>query len=234
MHFIGVDLSWSPKNKSGYAVLKEKNHKLIRVESGIFQELEEFVSIYKKYENSYVAIDAPLIVPNEKGSRKAEHYLNKEYSKFNAGAYHCNRKLLSKYNRNTIPRGEELIKKLDITCDPNLIGKRMNLAFEVYPHSSLVSLFNLKKIIQYKKKKGRKKQFLIDQMRIYAKHLNSLNIENCYFQISDTITEKKRKEIEDIWDGYTCAYIAYYAFKNKSQIKVFGDENGHIVTIHKV
>lgn len=234
MYFIGVDLSWSPKNKSGYAVLRESNLQPEKIESGTFNNLEEFITIFNKYKKCYVAIDAPLIIPNDAGSRKAEHLLNKEYAKYNAGAYHCNRNLLSKYNLNTIPRGEELIKMLKIPCNPELIGKNKSISFEVYPHSSLVSLFNLNEIIKYKKKKKRNKQFLIEQMQIYGNYLSSLNIKNTDFSLPEKLTEKNRKEIEDEWDAITCAYIAYYSWKNPSKIKIFGDKNGHIVSIHKL
>lgn len=135
--WVGIDLAWSPRNKSGVAVYDGK--KILH--TAWVKDLQEIIWIVMMYRPGVVAIDAPLHVHNETGNRKAEQELNKVFRKFDAGAHPANRTLLGKYN-NGLPRGEELEKCLNcFTC------------IEVYPHAASIRYFNLPKIIKYKRDK---------------------------------------------------------------------------------
>ena len=42
----------------------------------------------------WVAIDAPLVVPNATGQRPVDRLVTRQYGRFHAGAYPANRRLL--------------------------------------------------------------------------------------------------------------------------------------------
>lgn len=61
--------------------------------------------------NTIVAIDAPLVVPNKKGRRIADDLVSKLFREYHAGAYPANRERLSSWTGKI--RGEEIYKLLE-------------------------------------------------------------------------------------------------------------------------
>ncbi|WP_256440527.1 DUF429 domain-containing protein [Jeotgalicoccus sp. WY2] len=97
MKFIGIDLAWTYKNESGICVMDESGEVLI-LESAVFSD-EEIINITKSYgdEKLYIAIDAPLVVNNETGSRQAERDLLKgRINGHRVYAFNSNRTFLTK------------------------------------------------------------------------------------------------------------------------------------------
>ena len=145
MYFVGIDLAWSTKNGTGLAII-EGNKKEAKVlysdvvltDEEIIRHIQEKV----KDKKAFIAIDAPLIVPNEEGRRVAEAVVGQLFRKYHAGAHPSNRKRLSQWS-GTI-RGEELVKKLTaIGFDHNPSIEKFEATrkcFEVYPHPSMVVL----------------------------------------------------------------------------------------------
>jgi predicted RNase H-like nuclease len=109
--------------------------------------------------------------------------------------------------------------------------------FEVYPHPSMVVLFNLNKILRYKAKPKRSLEFRIKEFDRYKSLLKGL--KNPVLKIKDkrinadlgkmTITELKG--YEDMLDAVFCAYIAYYYWVNPDRCAVLGNmKDGYIMT----
>src|SRR5699024_8872028 len=77
MIFIGIDLAWKYKNETGVCVIGERG-KVEYLDAQIYSN-EEIIEIVKSCDDKkiFIAIDAPLIVNNEAGSRTAERALMK-------------------------------------------------------------------------------------------------------------------------------------------------------------
>jgi len=89
MRFVGLDLAWSSRNPSGVVVLASG-------EEGVWipthwsaglkddQELLGFIREAVGMEPALIAIDAPLIVLNETGTRPCDRELSQAYRKWGA------------------------------------------------------------------------------------------------------------------------------------------------------
>lgn len=245
MFFVGIDLAWSEKNLSGVAVFEGDEEtmqfrcaNILRADSEILDFIEGSVG----EKPALIAIDAPLIVPNEDGRRIADAQVCDFFGKYNAGAYPASRKLFLQWGE-TI-RGEELSRKLEslgFKQDPYFTknDKGSRKFFEVYPHPAMVVIFNLREIIRYKKKKGRPYETVWDEFQRYQKCLKKLETDFPELRISSELIEKNiiglkgkaLKNIEDQLDAVFCAYIAYYAWAYREKCTVFGNLNeGYILS----
>jgi len=244
MYFVGLDLAWSTKNGTGIAILKGDKEKAEYLSSTIAFSDEDIINFIKneiKDKDAFIAIDAPLIVPNEEGRRLAEVLVGKLFRKYNAGAHPANRRRLSSWT-GTI-RGEEISKLLEnngFTHNPEIKkleqGKKF---FEVYPHPSIVVLFNLDSILKYKAKPRRDYNFRYKEFEKYQEHLKNLESKKTKLFLPDEITNKNinglkakaLKNHEDLLDAIFCAYIAYYAWINPEKCAVLGNmKEGYILT----
>ena len=127
-----------------------------------------------------MAVDAPLRVPNETGSRACDRALSAEWRQFHAGAYPANRRLLA---RNGIVRGEALAAALTERFqfnETNVVPRRTKarLVCEVYPHPALVSLFGLGRILKYKRGRGRSYEERWPEFERYRSLLRGLRKAN--------------------------------------------------------
>lgn len=241
MLFIGIDLAWSTKNTSGIAVIEggEKRGRLLSADL-VFsdQDIVEYVKSNVGENDSFIAIDAPLIVPNESGRRKAEEIVGKLFRRYNAGAHPSNRKRLSQWSGKI--RGEEISKLLErqgFKHDPYIKKfEKSKKFFEVYPHPSMVVLFNLEKIIPYKSKPKRDYESrwnAFERYQMLMKRIDAPSLELNGF--ADANVRKLRasnlKNYEDKLDAVFCAYIAYYCWSNPSKCEVLGSlKEGYILT----
>ena len=242
MYFVGIDLAWSEKNNTGISILKGNKKRAEVVYSSIVGSDEEILKIIKSKidnENALIAIDAPLIVPNEEGRRLAEALVGNLFRRYNAGAHPANRKRLSQWS-GTI-RGEELSKILEksgFRHDPYIKKfEDSRKFFEVYPHPSTVVLFKLDKILQYKNKPNRDYPFRYNEFKKYKTYLENLKnpeliLPNEIININvEELKAKKLKNYEDILDSIFCAYIAYYSWVNPERCSVLGNmKQGYIMT----
>ena len=244
MLFIGIDLAWSEKNATGIAVLKGDKNKAELCFGDTLLSDNEIISCVKKYvkdKNAFIAIDAPLIVPNEEGRRHAEALTGMLFRKYDAGAHPSNRKRLSQWSGKI--RGEEisrLLEKNKFKQDPYIKKfERTRKFFEVYPHPSMVVLFKLDKILQYKSKPKRDYAFLYKEFRKYQKYLKDLEKKRPKLVLPKKITNrdvrklkgKALKNYEDLLDAVFCAYLAYYTWHHPDKCAVLGGmEEGYILT----
>jgi|SRR3989344_7397741 len=239
MLFIGIDLAWSENNKSGIAALDgdKKQVKLISTSLVLKDsEIIGFIEKITKNNNALISIDAPLIVPNEEGRRLAEALVGSLFRKYNAGAHPSNRKRLSSFTGSI--RGEEISKllgKLNFEHSPYIEKlKETRKFFEVYPHPSMVVLFNLSTVIPYKSKPKRDYKSRYKAFKQYQNYLKNLNIKNSSEIILQDITKlraQKLKDYEDQLDAIFCAYLSYYAWLYPEKCEVLGNmKEGYILT----
>lgn len=242
MRFVGLDLAWSPRNPSGVVVLGwegDRAQPLAWQEAlGPDEEIIAFIRNGLADEPGLVAVDAPLSVPNETGTRPCDLALSQAYRRKEAGALPANRRRLGPR-----PRGEELVHRLSelgFTFSPRVSPRQpVRQVIEVYPHPAAVELFGLEKTLKYKAKKGRSLETRRRELSRYRRLLASLRAREPPLQAGGllsrievaTLRGGALKRAEDLLDALLCAYIALYIWWHGPEgYRVFGDEtNGFIL-----
>lgn len=240
--FIGLDLAWSDRNRTGGAVICDGS---LVTSTGLLTDdasIEAFIAEHLPGGAPVViAVDAPLRVPNQSGRRRADHEVSLAWGKFDAGAYPANRDLLA---RNGAVRGEALVERLherfgcvEAAPIPQRGGERY--ICEVFPHPAHVALFNLPRTLKYKRKPGRTIETVAAEFARYQQHLAGLVVADPSLTGLDTVTaidaSQRRgqmlQELEEMLDAITCAYIAYYGWYHGPAVqRVYGSlAEGHIL-----
>jgi len=250
--FIGIDLAWSGKNPTGLAALDtdptgqvatllEPPTQTILTDAPIVAFVEQAAG---DDPTVIVAIDAPLAVPNFTGRRPAEARLSAAFQRFHAGAHPANRQRLGSYNGGEV-RGEVIVQALEgmgIRHSPVIAPRQpTRQVIEVYPHPAMIVLFNLDRVLKYKRRReGRREEF-----KKYQNYLRGLQTASPALIIPasfDLLGEqhldrrgKSLKAYEDQLDGIFCAYIGlYYWFWGAERCHIFGDADdytkGYIVS----
>ena len=233
---MGIDLAWmGERNNSGIAcgVLQSNRLEVTEIHTGTvgLQAIKNILERQHHFQG--VAIDGPLIIRNESGSREAEKALAKRYAKQWASCHPANLKLYP--NAISVTLSEWLLDR-GIQHLANPLQQRWQL--ECYPHPALIEVFSLKKRHAYKK--GRVLQKKAGQMQLaemllslrYRKDLHLL-IPEKYQALFDPfyISELKGaalKENEDALDAVVCLYIAGL-YASGHPFRLFGDvEEGYI------
>ena len=237
MQVVGIDLAWGTKARTGLA-LTDANGRLIRSGSVITDaEIAEFL---QGSTPSVIAMDAPIIVTNPTGMRDCERELSKDFRRFHAGTHPTN---MGQPNMQPEPRARRLTKahgwSTDHTARPSPSSP---IALEVYPHSSMVGLFGLDRVIAYKGKRGRTlesrlEQFerLFDLMELHCDDPLSLTDTDRWHELRhnarEATTASRLNLIEDEIDAIFCAYVAWVFTTTPAALVTFGTaEGGAIVT----
>jgi len=153
--FLGLDLAWKVDgNHSAIAVLTGDDCaiQLKTISDGLYSliDVESFIEAHSG-PTTVLAVDASLVVKNATGQRRCETLIGKEFGRYHASCHTTN---LTKLYART---GERLIAALklhgflhdfDLGSTQHRGGKWL---FETYPHPSMVRLFELRRIIAYKK-----------------------------------------------------------------------------------
>lgn len=238
MKFIGIDLAWTYKNESGICVMDESGEVLI-LESAVFSD-EEIVNIIKTYsdEKLHIAIDAPLVVNNETGSRQAERDLQRgRINGHRLFAFNSNRTFLTKTFKSI--RGE-VLSKLITEHLPNIsIGmyEEGSSIIETFPTGIVSGLFPDIFPVRYKRKKGMTFEETVGQMVLLIDRIAMFEEQNIIKGFSEkllvdetTITRKFHKHLEDKLDAMLCALGLYMIHKKLAAPRKFGtDKDGFIL-----
>jgi predicted RNase H-like nuclease len=234
MHFVGLDLAWGEKKQTGVAAI-DSGGRLLDV--GIAGDDASIVDAIAAYvgDDCLVAIDAPLIVKNQSGYRAAETMFNRDFQKFDAGAYPAN-------TGNPLfnpPRAAVLAAALGLNMDPASGAERR--AIEVYPHPASVVLFELEMILKYKKGPFDERQRELLKLMTLIEGLDHASPRLRVNHNMNWVALRKRVEAatrpaqldrdEDPVDAVLCAYVALYWYHRPDDITIYGDfESGYIVT----
>ena len=231
MNFMGIDLAWTYKNESGVCVISEKG-RVMYCNSDIFSD-EELAAIVNEYSQTgaIVAVDAPLIVNNETGTRKPERLLMRD--KFHGKSLSllpCNRKLMKKIYG--CIRGENLVSAIRngnpcFSITPNIRTSSYSL-LETFPTGILLGLFPGNYPIKYKAKKGVKieerKSELIRLIQTINKLQELENTGDYFYEVNImSFSAVQLKHLEDKIDAFLCAYGAFWCHKNKGHERIYGD-----------
>lgn len=239
MSFVGVDLAWGERNRTGIAVLDDAG-RLVHVSS--VRADEEILDVVAPYVVGpcVVAFDAPIVVRNPTGNRPAEAALNRDFARFDAGAHPAN---TGRAEFRTTPRAARLAAALGLDVNPR--SRRRRRAIEVYPHPATVALFRLGRTLKYKDRAGRDLESMRAALLALAGHLEGLAAADPPMDVraagsgwealvADVAAAAGKGELrlaEDQVDAVVCAYVALLAGRRPASLVTYGDlETGYIVT----
>lgn len=233
--FIGLDLAWSPRNNSAGVALQGEGPCARWVAHcerlGSDEDIVAFVGEASGEGPALVAIDAPLIVPNEEGARPVDREITRLYGRYGAGCYPANRQRIGGGIR-----GEKIVAALErygFIQDPHI--QRLcttRCVFEVYPHPATITLFHLDRTLQYKPRPHRtleSRRGELARLRELLRGLDSrvpaaLMDKQVMNRAMESLAGSALKRYEDLLDAALCAYIAYYAwYWGPAGYQVYGD-----------
>ncbi len=232
INFAGIDLAWrSENNPSALAI-----GSLVGAELTVCDVIHETFSVENLVAKIAqfpmlrgIAIDAPLIIMNQKGQRDCENLIGKEYGARGASCHSSNLSLFPDADSVKLSR-ELAIKGFQHL---GLITDKWQI--ECYPHPALIEIFNLPKILRYKKPPvdcQRAGQAELGRLltSLEGSNVLRLKIPSDFSRYTDSkciesLKGKKLKKNEDILDSIVCLYIAaLYTLAPKEE--VFGSQPG--------
>jgi predicted RNase H-like nuclease len=184
-----------------------------------------------------VAVDAPTIIPNTTGTRLPDRLTHQYFGKYHAGCYPAN------LNRPFAPRTTQLgldLEAVGFVHAPEITAKQDGrYQIEVFPHPAMVNLFNLDRIIKYKKGRlGDRRQELLRLVAYIQTRLPelepALQLDSSWYALVNQIAEARgnaMKQIEDRLDALICAYVgAYWWYWGAEKNQTLGDrQSGYII-----
>lgn len=223
MKFIGIDLGWS-SGASGLCCLGWENKQLqlldLERKDAVGDILNWVDAVAPASEPAMVAVDAPTLIPNAMGMRMADKLMHKYFGRYHAGCYPAN--LQSKFASRTVGFGKSLEER-GFEHAPEIIPqKRDRYQIEVFPHPATINLFELNRILKYKKGKLAERSLELMKLRQYMVEIlpelePSLSLSSEFWVLSaesevfnSTLTQysgKLLKAVEDQLDALLCAYI---------------------------
>jgi predicted RNase H-like nuclease len=234
MHFVGLDLAWGEKKQTGIAAVATDG-RLLHV--GAAQDNTDIEAAIAPFTagDCLVAIDAPLIVTTEAGFRPCETAFNRDFQKYDAGAYPANTGNPA-FNP---PRAQVLATRLGLDTDPASTSNRR--AIEVYPHPAAVVLFNLRKTLKYKRGDFAERQRELLKLMTFIEGLDHqsprmrVNHNAAWVELRKRVEGATRASHldrdEDPVDAVVCAYVALYSYHRPNDVTIYGDfATGYIVT----
>ncbi|MEB3356896.1 MAG: DUF429 domain-containing protein [Synechococcales bacterium] len=241
MKFFGIDLGWS-SGASGLCCLNwvENRLALVNLErltaiADILQWLDQHLTAG---ESAVVAVDAPTLIPNASGMRLPDRLAHQYFSRYHAGCYPAN--LGRPFAERTVGFGLSLEARGFIHA-PHLSAPQPEGRYqlEVFPHAAAIHLFQLDRILKYKKGRVAERRNELSRFR----HLLLQSLP----QIEPTLPlldEPPRtdlppipaggtelKAVEDQLDSLLCAYTAaHWWYWGSDRNWVLGDRtSGYIV-----
>lgn len=240
--FCGLDLAWSQRNASGIAVVDGAGRLLASAVVTTDDEIAGWLAPHLDHVQ-VVAVDAPLVVPNETGRRPVEAELSAAYQSAYAGALPSNR-------GNPLfdpPRGARLADRFGWrigTARPVADGESPPSCIEVYPHPAMVGLFGLDRVIPYKARGKRSVEDRRIALGVLMTHLEAieplaLGTHARWLSLrrvqAATVRPVDLKRLEDELDGIFCAHLAWLWGTGSTALRVWGDEEtGFIVAPERV
>ncbi|WP_088240227.1 DUF429 domain-containing protein [Calothrix rhizosoleniae] len=252
MKFLGIDLGWKSQ-PSGLCYLRLINEKLQIIDLNRQEQIADILrwvdDCIQPQESAIIAVDAPTLIPNDTGSRLPDKLTHKHFGKYHAGCYPANKNL--PFAERTINFGLELESRGFThapTMEPQKPGRYQ---IEVFPHPAIVNLFDLQRILKYKKGRIQERQKELLKLYDYIIHIlpyleprldinpqghkqTAKFIEIDFF--SSSLTGAELKAAEDKLDSLICAYVgAYWWYWGEQHNLVLGDcSTGYIVIPSRV
>ncbi|MBD2608920.1 DUF429 domain-containing protein [Scytonema hofmannii FACHB-248] len=244
MKFIGIDFGWKSQ-PSGLCCLQWTDNQLELLDLDRKDFIADILTWIDSHvqpdESAIIAVDAPTLIPNATGSRLPDKLSHKHFGKYHAGCYPANLNL--PFADRTINFGLELESRGFThapTIEPQKLGRYQ---IEVFPHPAIVHLFNLERILKYKKGRLSDRRlellklhnYILDILPTIEPHLRLSAYISGYFPTEIPTTGAALKALEDKLDSLICAYVAaHWWYWGEQRNLVLGDRTtGYIVIPQK-
>jgi len=229
--FIGVDLGWYGK-PSGLASVRLEGSGLRLQNIARLEPVDEilgWIAADAGDGDAVVAVDAPLVIPNQTGIRPGERELNREYRRFHAGCHAAN---LGRPFAGNVTSFSRRLQAMGYAHGATMEARQKGrFQIEIHPHAASVSLFGLTQIVKYKRglrdtkarELGRLRRLMLTRL---PKESPALTL-----RLPTVPSTGNTKPVEDKIDAVLCAYIgAYWWYWGTERNCVFGsEEKGYIV-----
>jgi predicted RNase H-like nuclease len=226
---VGIDLAWST-GVTGLAALDGTGRLATLGRATTDDQIDAWLASLPGTP-SVVAVDAPLVVPNQTGQRPAETMIGRAYGPFGASAHSANRTLLGDQ-----PRAARLAQRFGWIIDPEVRPQPgTTVAIEVYPHPALIGLFGLPYRIAYKKGSTAQRLPGFQHLAALLESIPSLHLQHYprWHQIRTVIDAPGPGDltrVEDEIDAVVCAHLAWLWHHDPDSLKVYGNlADGYIV-----
>jgi predicted RNase H-like nuclease len=238
MKFLGVDLGWS-SGASGLCCLCWQADRLELLALDRLLKMEEILAWIDFHapdpEPAIVAVDAPTLIPNATGMRLPDRLAHKHFGRYHAGCYPAN--LGRPFAKRTVEFGLSLEARGFQHAATITPQKRDRYQIESFPHAAMVHLFQLERILKYKKGLLADRRTGLTQLRQciieYLPQLEPcLDLQHSPLALPDIpTTGVALKAVEDQLDSLICAYIAaHWWYWGLERNWVLGDRQaGYIV-----
>lgn len=240
MKFIGIDLGWYSQ-ASGLCCLQWENNQLAVQALEHKLSIEEILAwcdgVIAEKEPALIAVDAPTLIPNARGMRVPDKLTHKYFGRYHAGCYPAN--LQRPFAERTVAFGLSLEERGFLHAPQIIPQTRGRYQVEVYPHAAMVQLFQLERILKYKKGKLAERKVELKKLQSYTQEvLPQLIPVMALGEFHGTIAQpleglrgSELKALEDQLDSLICAYIgAYWWYWGESRNQVLGDRaTGYII-----
>ncbi|MEM7771160.1 MAG: DUF429 domain-containing protein [Cyanobacteria bacterium P01_A01_bin.37] len=240
MKFIGVDLGWS-SGATGLCCLEYcRQDASLQIQSLTCREaIADILDWIDEYAptpcSAVVAVDAPTIIPNDTGMRLPDRLAHKYFGRYHAGCYPAN--LGRPFAERTVGFGQSLENR-GFLHKPEIEQRQPSGRYqlELFPHTATIHLFQLDRILKYKKGTVKERRAGLNQLRdLLISTLPTLepSLPLHPEQSLPTIPDRGRaiKAVEDQLDSLVCAYsAAHWWYWGLERNCVLGDRTtGYIV-----
>jgi predicted RNase H-like nuclease len=217
MRFIGVDLAWGGRRPSGVAVLDPGGRVVDEGWATSDDDILGFLAAHDQ-DGAVVALDAPLVVTNPAGTRRAgEAELQRRYGRVGAGPYPTNLGVLGGRVRAMELVGRSPRPYLTVPRDP---GRGTGWwAVEVFPAPALVELGGLARAVRYKKGPPEARRAGLAAVAAVVGRLAAADPALRLDPAGRLARELGRleglrgaglKAVEDLIDAHVCAYVGLW------------------------
>ena len=238
MRFIGIDFGWRSQ-PSGMCCLQWRDGTLQIIAIERCDSPNDVIEWVKCYaadpQPALIAIDAPIVIPNQTGMRLPDKLTHVHFGRYHAGCYPANLQL--PFAQRVVQLSKDL-EHLKFQHAAEIIPQQLGrYQIEVFPHPASVRLFSLEKILKYKK--GRIAERQSELQRFYQLLTSELlkrqpalaTIELVPSVAEEQLTGNQLKNIEDQLDALLCAYVgAHWWYWGIEKNQVLGNrEDGYII-----
>jgi predicted RNase H-like nuclease len=240
MRFLGIDLGWTSQ-PSGLCCLEWRNETLHLLH---LERLDTIAAVLDWVDRwvepnaaAAIAVDAPTLIPNATGMRLPDRLTHQYFGRHHAGCYPAN--LGRPFAARTVGFGLSLEARGFAhapTITPQQPGRYQ---IEVFPHPAMIHLFQLDRILKYKKGRVAERRLELIRLRTYILEiLPTLEPALALVQTGDRTTlpdiptkGTALKAVEDQLDSLICAYVAaHWWYWGLERNWVLGDRHsGYII-----
>jgi pyridoxamine 5'-phosphate oxidase len=235
MRFLGIDFGWQGK-ASGLAALEWTGVALHLIDLRLLVDTAQILNWVDAMarNDTTVAIDAPIVIPNAGGMRQADKLAHSKYGRYHAGAYPASRERA--YWQRTTGLSDALLERGFQHGDTMTARAPGRYQIEVHPHAATVQLNALDRIVKYKRGTLAVRRAGLERVRSLL--LERLPRLTPSLPIPDLppipATGPALKALEDQLDAIMCAYVAaHWWFWGPERNEVLGNANDGYIVVPK-